>query len=101
MHLTYRGQAHHRYAPTVATTELPETATFLGRSYHRNQQSVGQPSSPPEELQFMGQRYRRVENGQPLPCKPRPGERMVNSRQLLQLRRSRLNGRRHPAFRGS
>jgi hypothetical protein len=49
----------------------------------------------------LGQTDVHDENEQTQFCQPRPGERVVNSRQALQLQRSRAASQRHPAFRGS
>lgn len=107
MQLSFLGQTYTLSTPDTNATATDETAMFMGRPYTRKQYQPEPPqSSPedsPEELTFMGQRYVRAADteSQPLPCKPRPGERRVDHRQLIQLQRSRTVGRRHPAFRGS
>ena len=101
MQLTYRGQTYETQSPAIEISETQETAAFMGQSYARMQYQVDLPQQPPQELTFMGQRYVRTPQSSSLPCKPRPGERRVNGRQLLQLQRSRSGGKHHPAFRGS
>ena len=100
MQLSFLGHSYQVHHPQVKVAETAETATFMGPPYARKQYQVKRPQQPPEELTFMGQRYVRAEKPQPLPCKPRPGEKVMNSRLMLKLRRSRAGGKRHPAFRG-
>ena len=101
MQLSYLGQPYEAHSPAIEAFEIPETATFMGKPYALKQYQVEQPPMPPEELTFMGQRYVRSAEPKGVPCQPRPGERMVSGKQLMQLQRSRTSGRRHPAFRGS
>ena len=100
MHLSFLGKSYEVHTPAIEVTATEETATFMGKPYVRKQYQVEQPQSAPAELTFMGQRYVRAETTEPEAYKPRPGERVMDGRQLLQLSRSRATGR-HPAFRGS
>jgi|GEM_PF-347181 len=99
MQLTFLGQSYEVCRPPVRVGETSETATFMGQSYPRKQYQVDQPTHPPTELIFMGQRYVQAASPQPLPHPPRPGEQRVDGRCLLQLQRSRAANKRHPAFR--
>jgi hypothetical protein len=101
MQLSYRGQSYEAYFPTIEMTETPETGTFMGQPYSLKQYQVECPPQAPEELFFMGQSYVRSGNSEPQAYKPRPGEKAVNGRRLLQMRRGRGTGRCHHAFRGS
>ncbi len=99
MQLSFLGQSYTVSAPPIEVMETGETLQHLGQTYTSKQYKVEQPELPPEELRFMGQRYVLAPSSQSLPCQPRPGEQMINGRRQLQLSRSRLGGRRHPAFR--
>ena len=101
MQLTYRGQTYQTSSPAIEAVSTEEVITYRGQQYVRKQYQVEQPALHADELTFLGQRYIRDSSSSPLPCKPRPGERIINGRQLLQMQRSRVVGRRHPAFRGS
>lgn len=99
MQLSFLGQTYEINFTPIEMAETSETGTFMGQTYVRRQPQVEPPQQAPEELIFMGQRYTRTDASQSLPCKPRPGDRTANSRQALQLERSRWSGRRHSAFR--
>jgi hypothetical protein len=102
MHLTYRGQSYEAYTTPIEAVLTEETTiTFLGQKSIKKQYQVEQPPQAPQELIFLGQTYVRGKSGQTQFCQPRPGERVMNSRQALQLLRSRAVSQRHPAFRGS
>ncbi len=88
MQLQYRGNTYHSDYATIEAPKLPVFGTYRGQ---RTSFSEPQPGhSITEELTYRGISY--------MPCKPRPGERILGSRQALQILRKRSY--RHPAFRG-
>jgi len=59
MKLSFLGKSYEASIPVITATETPETATFLGKRYHRKQFNVNQRQQAPEELTFLGSKYIR------------------------------------------
>jgi hypothetical protein len=79
MQLIYRGQTYEVHPIPVKAIETEEMGRSMGKPYALKHYLVEQPEQAPEELTFMGQRYVRASEPLPLPHRPRPGEKLVNS----------------------
>ncbi|MBF2080110.1 MAG: DUF4278 domain-containing protein [Synechococcales cyanobacterium T60_A2020_003] len=83
MTLTYRGQTYTPSYTTIEAPKVPLFGTYRGRTYSF---TAPQPAElATEEMTYRGITYNK-----------RPGEKMINSRQTMQLRRKCQ----HPAFNG-
>ncbi|RZM82736.1 DUF4278 domain-containing protein [Leptolyngbya iicbica] len=57
MKLAFLGQSYEASTPAVDAVETRETATFLGKPYHRKQYTVSPRHQPSNEMTYRGVRY--------------------------------------------
>ncbi|RZM82756.1 DUF4278 domain-containing protein [Leptolyngbya iicbica] len=57
MKLSFLGQSYETSIHAVDAVETSETATFLGKPYHRKQYTVNQRHQPSTEMTYRGVRY--------------------------------------------